>query len=76
MQNYVICFTDFTGRVYSTAWLEAQSDRHAIEKARRIHRSSIGQGYEISCQGRHVHTERSDTPTFGLTHRSTQSSAA
>ncbi len=65
MTDYVIFFQDFAGRVFSTANFEAANDETAIAKARRIYYSGIGQGYEIHCQGRHVHSEPIKTPNFG-----------
>ncbi len=67
MTEYTISFQDFGGRVFSKAQLEAASDKQAISIAHRIYKSGIGQGYEIHCHGRHVHSERLTAPNFGLT---------
>ncbi len=71
MKDYTISFHDFAGRVFSTSSLEAANDEQAISIARRIYRSGIGQGYEIHCQGRHVHSERLSSPNFRLTQDAT-----
>lgn len=67
MKEYTILFQDFSGRVFSMASLEAPNDKQAISIARRVHSSGIGQGYEIRCEGHHVHSERLAAPHFGLT---------
>jgi hypothetical protein len=72
MMDYTVSFHDFAGHVFSTTSLDAANDAQAISIARRIYQSGIGQGYEIRCQDRHVHTERLTAPNFSLTNRSGQ----
>lgn len=54
---YEVRFKRNGGDVYTTDTFEADDDASAIETARRIFRSGIGNGYEIWLGDRLVHRE-------------------
>lgn len=58
MALYRIRFVNHADHVFGTEEMECASDREAVEKARRIHRHGIGNGYEIWQDGRLVHVEK------------------
>jgi hypothetical protein len=57
LMKYEIVFLDHGGQIFSSAVLDAADDQEAIEKARRIHSTNIGSGYQIRRGGTVIHFE-------------------